>query len=358
MGYGTWNVQYGYAPVPSAGVPGTALALSTATEGLPILDRPSINIDIGWHDAQKARNHPLIGSADVTLITKMPKFSFSCPVTPYVLCDFVYALFNKISAEAVATPFKKDFIYASTNVSIDKGGTAVSAVQFPHIFDIWRVNPGLTGTDQDEQLISAIPSQITFSIQNGLLSMAVDMVALDCDIKAVNYTGTLTKNWNNASGHKFCAFTHLKVDTIAVPMQDFTMTVPNGVSVFPYNLGVPQTMILAGTPPRASGSFTIPMDKAAAEALWTEADPTATPFVAGPLQPTQSRFQIFGPRVGSDAVTTESDVLLDIRGYPKVLTPGGGADQQVTVIEIEPAFDGSNEPITISAADATDRAWT
>lgn len=356
MAHSSAHVQYSYAPATTVG---TALAASTATTGLQIKDRPSINPGITLHEVATARNAAYLHTGDVVMTGKAPSFGFSCPVSAYVLADFLYALFQNIVSEAAGTPFIKVFTPAIATVKAIDSGTAVSAASYPHCLDIFQLQNGAAGTDDDFQLISGIPSEITIAMQDGLWHMTATVLGFDSDIKALDYTGPVTNGGNIATaGKKYLANAFVKIGGQPANVQDFSLTIRNGLAMFPYNKGVPQTALLTSQIQSCELTLGVPYDVAETRSLITNADPSATPYAAGTLTPSAMVFILYGPNSSADSPSAADDIAITVRGHVSSITPATGTDQVLTNVTVRATYDGSNAPVSITLADSTDRSWT
>lgn len=353
MAYSPAHMQYGYAPATTVG---TALASNTATTGLQIKDRPSINPGITYHETPTARNAAFLHTGDVVLTQKMPTFSFSCPVSAYVFADFVFALFQNIVSEAT-TPFGKVIAPAiGTMKSIDVG--AIVSTEIPHCLDIFQLHSGAAGTDDDFQLISGVPSEITVAMQDGLWHMTVAMAGFDADFKALDYTGTVTAGGTMATaGKRYLANMYVKIGGVESNAQDVSLTMRNGLGVYNYAKGTPKSMLLSAPGMSATLTMNVPLDVAEARSLITLGDPSATAFVPGVLTPTQTAFIIYGPNSSSDAGTAADDVAITLRGHVQLTNAATGSDQVMTQISVNATYDGTNAPVSVGVCDSTNRAW-
>lgn len=353
MAYPAAHMVYSYAPATTVG---TALALSTASTGIQVKDRPSINPGITYHETPTARNTAFLHTGDVLLTTKQPTFSFTCPVSAFVLADFAFALFQNIVSEAT-TPFGKVIAPAiGTAKTIDFGATVTNEI--PHCLDIWQCVSGAAGTDDDFHLLSGVPSEITVSMADGIWSMTVAMLGFDADIKSVDYTGTVTAGGTMATaGKRYLANAFVKIGGTVANVQDFSMTVRNGLAAYTYNKGTPQSMVLSATPMSAELTLGIPYDVAEARSMITNADPSATAFVPGVLAPTATAFIVYGPNSSSDAGTVADDVAITVRGHTTSITPASGSDQVLTNITVKATYDGTNAPVSFGICDSTNRTW-
>lgn len=337
------------------------MAAGISTAGLPIKDRPSIMPGITYHEIATARNSAYLHTGDVVLTQKQPTFNFSCPVTAYILADMLYSLWQSIVSEAVGDPFIKVFTPAiATMKSVDRA-TVVSGVGYPHCLDVFQIRDAATGTDDDFQLVSGVVSEITIAMQDGLWHMTVNMHGFDHDQKALDYSGTVTPAGDMATaGKKYLAnaFWKLTGASTANQVQDFSLVLRNGLGVFNYNMGVPQSMLLTSQVQSCELTLGVPCDVAEARSLVTNGDPAASPFVPGVLTPTASTFILYGPRTTSDTPAAADDIAITVRGHISSITPATGSDQMLTNVTIKGTYDGSNPPVSISLADGADRVWT
>lgn len=357
MAFSPSHVQYCYAP--SATI-GTALGASSASTGLPLTDRPSINPGVKYAELMTARNSAFMHSGDVLVAEKAPSFAFSCPLSAYILADLAYALFQNVVSEGVSTPFTKVIAAAiNTPKDIDRGDV-VSGVGAPHALDFWQLHNGAAGTDDDFQLVSGVPSELTISMQNGVWSIQATFLGFDSDVKALDYTGTVTMGATMATaGRRYLAGMFVNIGaTTLVNAQDISLTIRNGLAAFAYNKGVRQSMILASNGMSATLTMSVPYDIAETNSLITLGDPSATPYVAGVLTPTQTKFEIYGPNTSSLTATASDDIGITFRGHVALSEASSGSDQMLTKISANATWDGTNAPVSIALADASDRAWT
>lgn len=357
MSFSAWASHYGYAA--PTGTVGTRIAAGTALTGIPVLERPSVDEGITYSDVVAGRDFPTLGSGDVWLLTKVPRMQLQFMANAFILADMFYGLYQKVISEGL-TPFKKVFEPSASSLKSIQIGDAIGTDELPHVIDVIRRNQNEASADKDEHLISAIPTQIVLTGGTGdsqLVTATVDLLGFDSDIKGVDHTGTITHLTGSQLGKKFIPRLYFKVGGTAIPVQSWTLTVPNGLESHPYNLGTPQGMHLGIFGVQLQ--LQLPMDTAKARGLFGNYDPTATPFVTtgAPFQGAQVTVLAYGPRPDADTVDAESNVVFTIRGFVTQLTGGGGLGDQLTQITIMGVYDGTNAPLTAAIVDNTDRLW-